>query len=292
MIELKTLVEAGVHFGHQKTKWCPKMKPFIWGHRKGIHIIDVSKTANALTKAGKFLESLAESNKQILWVGTKPAAKEIVQAAAVGLNDPYISNRWVGGMLTNYSQVKKSVTKFLHYQDILTRAAEFPYTKKELNIIQKSVERLRSTIGGIVKLSWPVGAIVVIDVKREATAIKEAMQAGIPVVALVDTNCDPSGIQYIIPGNDDSPKSIKVIVDYLAQSIAEGKKRSKVDESAAEVAVVEPIIDIVEAIALADDIEDVDAEGTKRTPRAKKAVSVEEAPKVKKAPRKAAPKAK
>lgn len=232
MIDFKKLVEAGVHFGHQKTKWCPKMRPFIWGHRKGIHLIDVSKTAANLEKAAQFLKETAERNQPILWVGTKPAAKEIIQAAAINLQQPYINHRWVGGTLTNYSQVKKSVTKFLHYQDILNKAADFPYTKKELNIIRKTVDRLHNTIGGIVKLNWPIGALVVIDVKREATAIKEAVQAGIPVVALVDTNCDPSGITYVIPANDDSPRSIKLLVDYLANAVAEGKKNAKAVEPA------------------------------------------------------------
>lgn len=237
MIDYRKLFESGVHFGHQKTKWCPKMKPFIWGHKDGIHLIDISKTANAMEKAANFLKDVACEGRQILWVGAKPAAKSVIEPLAAELNQPYITNRWVGGTLTNFPQVKKSVTKYLHYKDILSRADEFPYTKKELNIIKKTIDRLEHTIGGIVKLSWPVGALVVVDVKREATAIKEAVKAGVPVVALVDTNCDPSGIDFVIPGNDDSAKSISVVMQYLAEFVREGKKLAKdkkIEESTVE----------------------------------------------------------
>jgi small subunit ribosomal protein S2 len=238
MIDYKKLIEAGVHFGHQKTRWCPKMKPYIWGQRKGVHLIDISKTAQSLEKAVKFLEGVAAEGKTILWVGTKPAAQPIIEKIGMDLNVPYISYRWVGGLLTNNSQVKKSVTKFLHYEDVLQRSDEFPYTKKELSILKKNVDRLRRTIGGIIKLSWPVGAVVVVDVKRESTAVKEALQCGVPVVALVDTNSDPAGIDYVIPGNDDSPKSVKLILDYLAEAVQKGqevaRKAKEAKKAAAE----------------------------------------------------------
>lgn len=227
MIDYKKLVEAGVHFGHQKTRWNPKMKPYIWGHRKGVHLIDISKTAQNLEKASKFLEGIVSEGKTILWVGTKPAAQPIIEKIATNLSEPYISYRWVGGLLTNHSQVKKSVTKFLHFEDVLQRSDEFPYTKKELSILKKNVDRLRKTIGGIIKLNWPVGAIVVVDVRREATVVKEALQCGVPVVALVDTNSNPTGIDYVVPANDDSPKSIKIILDYLAAAVEKGQEAAK-----------------------------------------------------------------
>lgn len=222
MIDYKKLIESGVHFGHQKTRWCPKMKPYIWGHKKGVHLIDISKTAQNLEKAAEYLRSVAAEGKSILLVGTKPAAQAIIERIGTELKVPYINYRWVGGLLTNHSQVRKSVTKFLHYEDILVKSEDSHYTKKELSILKKDVERLKKTVGGIVNLVWPVGAIVVVDVKREATVIKEALQCDVPVVGLVDTNSDPSGISYVVPANDDSPKSIKLILDYLAGFIEAG----------------------------------------------------------------------
>jgi len=244
MIDLKELIKAGVYFGHQKTRWCPKMAPYIWGHRSGIHLIDVSKTANGLEKAAIFLKSLAEQKKPILWVGTKQAAQTLIADTAKSLDAPYINHRWVGGLLTNYPQVKKSVTKLLHYEDVLVKSTDSHYTKKELNVFHKSVEKLKKTIGGIRKLTWPVGAIIVVDVKKEETAIKEAIQSKIPIIALVDTNADPSGIDFVIPGNDDSPKSIKLILDYLAKAIQEGKENS----TKAKVQVVEQVIVVEEVL--------------------------------------------
>ncbi len=226
MIDLKELIKAGVYFGHQKTRWNPKMAPYIWGHRSGIHLIDVSKTANNLEKAAQFLKTIAEQRKPILWVGTKQAAQQTIGDIAKNLEMPYINHRWVGGMLTNYPQVKKSVTKLLHYEDILSKAEDSNYTKKELNHLQKLVEKSKKNIGGIRKLSWPIGAIVVVDVKKEETAIKEAAQSGIPIVALVDTNADPSLVNFVIPANDDSPKSVKLILEYLEKAVQEGKDKA------------------------------------------------------------------
>ena len=247
MIDLKELIKSGVYFGHQKTRWCPKMAPYIWGHKSGIHLIDVSKTAYNLEKASQFLKSLAEQRKSILFVGTKQAAQQIVAYIAKSLEMPYINHRWVGGMLTNYPQVRKSVTKLLHYEDILTKSEESNYTKKELNQLQKSIDKLQKTVGGIRKLSWPIGAVVIVDVKKEDTAVKEANQSGIPIVALVDTNGDPSLIDYVIPANDDSPKSIRLILDYLAKAVQDGKekaaqiKAAKEEVARAEEALNEPV---------------------------------------------------
>jgi len=227
MIDLKELIKAGVYFGHQKSRWCPKMLPYIWGHRSGIHLIDVSKTALNLEKSAEFLKSIAEQGKPILWVGTKHAAQKAVNDIAVSLEMPYITHRWVGGLITNFSQVKKSVTKFLHFEDVLNKSEEFNYTKKELSKLQKSAEKLKRIVGGIKNLTWPIGAIVVVDAKKEETAIKEATQSGVPIVAIVDTNSDPSLINYVIPANDDSPKSIEIILNYLAKTIAQGKEKIK-----------------------------------------------------------------
>jgi small subunit ribosomal protein S2 len=238
-INLKSLVENGLHFGHQTSRWCPKMKPYIWGQKNGVHLIDVSKTARGLEKAASFVEELARDGKSILWVGTKKPAQEVVRAAAIDLNLPYVSHRWIGGLLTNYLQVKKSVAKLLHFEDVLSKSEQFHYTKKELNLFQKVVERLKNNIGGIRKFKWPVSAVIIFDTAKESTALREANECGIPVIALVDTNSDPSGVSYVIPGNDDSPKSIKFVVDYLANAYRNGKNAAK---NAAPVEDVEEVI--------------------------------------------------
>lgn len=229
MIDFRKLITAGVHFGHQTSRWSPKMKPYIWGHKNGVHLIDVSKAAIQLEKAAHFLEKVASEGKAILWVGTKKPAQQSVKDIAAGLNMPFVSHRWIGGTLSNFSQVKKSVTKLLHFQDVLDRSDKFPnYTKKELNIIQKSVKRLQDNIGGITGLAWPIGAIVIVDVRKEHSALKEAVRMGLPVVGLVDTNNDPSGVDFVIPGNDDSPRSIKTILEYLAEFAARGSANAQV----------------------------------------------------------------
>jgi len=219
----ESLIKSGIHWGHQKSRRNPKMDAYIWGTKNGVSLVDVSKTAHQLEKAAKFLESVASEGKQILWVGTKKPAQDVILATANALNMPYVTHRWIGGTLSNYSQVTKSRTKLLHYEDVLARAEKFPfYTKKELNVIQKSVERLNKNVGGIRSLVWPVGAIVVVDILKERSALKEAARMGVPVVALVDTNADPSLVDYVIPGNDDAPRAIKLVIDYLGQAASKG----------------------------------------------------------------------
>ncbi len=235
-IDLKSLIKAGVHFGHQASRWSPKMDPYIWGHRRGVHLIDVSKTAYQLEKAAKFLSEVAASGKSILWVGTKKPAQEIISRTAKTLDMPYVNHRWIGGTLTNFLQVKKSVTNLLHFDDVIAKAGQFAYTKKELNTISKQAERLRKNVGGIVNLKLPVGAVVIVDVRKEQSALKEAVVSGVPVVALVDTNSDPSLVDYVIPANDDSPKSIGLIMEFLEAAVGKGKEAAKKASAAAKVA--------------------------------------------------------
>jgi small subunit ribosomal protein S2 len=222
MVDFKELISVGIHFGHQTARWNPKMAPYIWGFRKGIHLVDVSKTAHYLEKAAKFLEAVASEGKPILWVGTKKAAQKAIEKWGNDLKMPNVTHRWIGGTLTNFPQVKKSVTKLLHFEDILDRAANFPYTKKEFLNFQKMADRLNRNVGGIRNLKWPIGAIVIIDVRKEKTVLNEAQVAGIPVVALVDTNSDPTGVSYVVPGNDDSPKAVNFIIDYLGEAVKRG----------------------------------------------------------------------
>jgi small subunit ribosomal protein S2 len=219
----ETLIKSGIHWGHQKSRRNPKMDPYIWGSKNNVSLIDVSKTAHQLEKAAKFLEEIAAQGKPILWVGTKKPAQESIFSVATALNMPSVTHRWIGGTLSNYSQVTKSRTKLLHYEDVLARSEKFPfYTKKELNVIQKAVERLQKNVGGIRSLTWPIGAIVLVDVIKERSALKEAARMRVPVVALVDTNADPSLVDYVIPGNDDAPRAIKVVIDYLAEAARKG----------------------------------------------------------------------
>jgi small subunit ribosomal protein S2 len=224
MIDFKQLIDAGLHFGHQKSRWCPKMEPYIWGHRGGIHLIDISKTAHAMQKTASFLEAVVARGETVLWVGTKKPAKEAIVQVGLATNMPYVDYRWVGGTITNYAQVKKAVTKLLHYDDVVAKSKEenSSYTKKEVVRIQKLGDRLRRTFGGLKSLTMPIGAVVVVDVRKEQTAILEALAAHIPVVALVDTNADPSGISYVIPGNDDSVKGIAFVLDFLKEGVLRG----------------------------------------------------------------------
>lgn len=234
MIHFQDLVKAGVHFGHQSSRWCPRMAPYIWGQLGGIHLINVAKTAVQLEKAAKFIENTMAEGKTVMWLGTKKPAQTIMTEAAQAVGMPYITHRWIGGTLTNNSQVRKSVTKYLHLKDVIAKADRTRYTKKEFSVFQKMVSRLEKNIGGIVNMAWPIGAMVVVDVRKEYSAVKEAMTLGIPVVALVDTNCDPLGIDYVIPANDDSPKAIKIIIDYLQAAAGRGKATADAKKAEAE----------------------------------------------------------
>ncbi|MBD3273342.1 30S ribosomal protein S2 [Candidatus Dependentiae bacterium] len=223
MINLKDLLKAGVHFGHKTSRWSPKMKPFIWGSKNKIHLIDIAKTSFLLERAGKFLNDVASQGKCILFIGTKKAAQKTIFDIASRLKLPYVTNRWIGGTLTNFDQVKKAITRLLHLRDVVKKPTEH-YKKKELSMIQKEIERLEKNIGGILDLSFPPGAIVVVDAKKERSAIREAINANIPIVSLVDTNTNPEGINFVIPANDDSPRSITFILEYLATIIENGQK--------------------------------------------------------------------
>lgn len=227
MIDFRKLIKAGVHFGHEDSRWFPAMAQYIWGKKNKIHLIDVSKTAFQLERAAQFLESIASEGKQILFVGTKEPAQAIIEEIAKKLGMPYVNHRWVGGTLNNYAQVKKSVTRLLHYEDVIARAEKYPhYTKKELSIIQKNIDRLLKNVGGIRSLNWPIGAVVLVDVTKEKSALKEAVSVGIPVVAIVDTNGDPSLVDYVIPANDDAPSSIEFIIKFLGDAVSMGRKIS------------------------------------------------------------------
>lgn len=237
MIDVRELLASGVHFGHRTSRWSPKMAPFIWGAKNKIHLIDVSKTAFLLDRAQSFLSELVRDGKSILWVGTKKSARDKVQEAATSLNMPFVIHRWIGGTLSNFGQIKKAMTRLLHLRDAITKAGSY-HTKKELSTMQKEIARLEKNVGGILSLTYPPAAIVVVDAKREQSAVHEALRMNIPVVALVDTNTDPSGINFVIPSNDDSPRAIGCIIDYLVAPLQDARAAFEADEKARKAAEV------------------------------------------------------
>ncbi len=221
---LKKLLECGVHFGHQTRRWNPKMKKFIFGERSGIYIIDLEKTEEYLAKACDFVRSIAAKGGKVLFVGTKKQAQDVVAAEALRAAMPYINSRWLGGMMTNFETVCKSLSKLRKLEQMEEDGTLANLKKKEVFSIQKEKEKLIRTLGGIREMAGLPGAIFIIDTKREEIAVKEAMRLGMPIIALLDTNGDPDMVDYPIPGNDDALKSIRYISSRIADSIIEGRK--------------------------------------------------------------------
>lgn len=229
-VDIKALLEAGVHFGHKTSRWHPKMAPFIHSKRQDSHIIDLTKTVEGFDKALPFLAKVTASGKKVLFVGTKKQAKEIVKAAAEKANQPYVTERWIGGMLTNVETITAQIKKL---KDLERRMAsgdlEKRYNKLEVQRYQEEIDELNLKYGGIKDLSGKPGALVVIDVITDANAIKEAKTLGIPVVGIVDTNADPTPVDYVIPGNDDAIKGLQLMLDYFVAATSESavKKEEK-----------------------------------------------------------------
>lgn len=226
-LELKQLLEAGAHFGHQVHKWNPKMKPYIFGERSGVYVIDLGKTIPLAKKAYDFLHKTAASGRSVLFVGTKRQACDVVQSSAESCGAYHVTNRWLGGMLTNYKTIALSIDKLRKVEKMKENGDFTLLTKKEQAKIAKDVAKLEKNIGGIKNMRKLPGAMVVIDPSNETIAVKEANLLGIPVVALVDTNCDPDGIDFVVPGNDDAIKSITLFTDYFSNAVATGAKKAK-----------------------------------------------------------------
>jgi len=221
-IALKQLLEAGVHFGHQTRRWNPKMAPFIFGERNGIHIINLEKTAASLERALEFVKTLTEQGKTVLFVGTKKQAQSAIEEAAKRCGMPFVSQRWLGGMLTNFETVRKSVNRLESIERMGETGDYQFYTKKEIGSLMKEKAKLEKNLAGIRGMKSLPGAVFVVDTKKEEIAVKEANVLGIPVIALLDTNCDPDLVAYPIPGNDDAIRSIKLMVDLVSGSAGEG----------------------------------------------------------------------
>ena len=218
----KDLLDAGVHFGHQTKRWNPRSKPFIFDHRQGVSIIDLGKTHDALTKACQFLEDTVGNGGNVLFVGTKRQAKEIVREAATSVNMPMCVDRWLGGTLTNYETVKKSVAKFKKYQAMETNGEMAKLPRKEESAIKREMTRMQKNFAGISDMGGLPSAMFVVDVNHHKIAVAEAARAGIPCVGIVDTNSDPTTVSHPIPGNDDAVKSIRIIVEAVTAAIQSG----------------------------------------------------------------------
>jgi small subunit ribosomal protein S2 len=216
------LLEAGVHFGHLRKKWNPKMLPFIFAEKKGIHIIDLNKTTESLQEVAGVLKQIARSGKKIMFVGTKKQAKEIVTECARRINMPFATERWLGGMLTNFNTVRKSVKKMQSIDKMLSDGSAESLTKKERLQLQRDRDKMDKVLGGISQLGRVPAALFIIDIGHEHIALAEAKRLGITTFGIVDTNCDPNKVDFAIPGNDDATKSIAIITQYVTAAIAEG----------------------------------------------------------------------
>ena len=216
------LLEAGVHFGHLKKKWNPKMLPYIFAEKKGIHIIDLNKTVEGLEEAAAAMKSIAKSGKKIMFVATKKQAKEIVTEAAKRVNMPFVTERWLGGMLTNFNTVRKSVKKMQATEKMLNDGTLDNITKKERLTLTREKDKMEKVLGGIASISRVPAALFLVDIGHEHIALSEAKRLNITTFGMVDTNCDPNKVEFSIPANDDATKSIAIITNYIVAAIAEG----------------------------------------------------------------------
>jgi len=230
-VDIKALLEAGVHFGHKTSRWHPKMAPYIHSKRQDSHIIDLTKTVEGLEKVLPYITKVAASGKQVLFVGTKKQAKDIVKVAAEKAGQPYVTERWIGGILTNVNTVNTQIKKL---KDLERRMAagdlEKRYNKLEVQRFQEEIDELNKKYGGIKELNGKPGAVIVVDIITDANAVKEAKTLGVPVIGIVDTNANPTPIDYVIPGNDDAIKGLQLLLDYFTAAVTEGAGVVKKEE--------------------------------------------------------------
>jgi len=226
-ISMKALLETGVHFGHRTRKWNPRMKPYIFTERNGIHIIDLQQTMHSLEAAYNLVRDAVANGGTVLFVGTKRQAQESIQKEAERCGMPYITNRWLGGTLTNWRTIKERINELKNLEERRDKGDFDKLTKKEALILERKIEKLDGRLGGIRELHSLPDLIFVVDVRREYTALHESNLLNVPVIALVDTNCDPSGVDYVIPSNDDAIRAIKLLTANLADAVLEGKAMRK-----------------------------------------------------------------
>jgi len=253
-ITMKELLEAGVHFGHQTKRWNPRMKEYIFGERNGIYIIDLQKTLKMFKEASKYVTDVTSAGGTVLFVGTKRQAQDAVAEEANRASQPYINSRWLGGLLTNWVTVQKSVKRLQELDEMATDGRYELLTKKEVIKLERERKHLQTNLAGIKNMKRLPDAIFVIDSNNEAIAVAEARKLGIPVVAVVDTNCDPTVVDYVIPGNDDALRAIRLFASKIADSAVEGVQMvgdKAFAEATADVNVEAPVVDEAEALAAA-----------------------------------------
>ena len=251
VVAMKQLLEAGVHFGHQTRRWDPKMAEYIFQARNGIHIIDLQKTSKKLDEAYAFLKEQAEAGKTVLFVGTKKQAQECVKEAAEKCGMYYVNQRWLGGTLTNFSTIRKRIGRLLELEKMQEDGTFEVLPKKEVILLKKEMEKLEKNLGGIKEMTEVPGVMFIVDPKKEKIGILEARKLGIPVIGLVDTNCNPQDVDYAIPGNDDAIRAVKLIADCMANAVIEGKQGESMEavEEAMEVEEVAEPTDMEEVVA-------------------------------------------
>lgn len=230
VISMKQLLEAGVHFGHQTRRWNPKMAPYIFTERNGIYIIDLQKTVKKIDEAYDFIKSVSEEGKDVLFVGTKKQAQEAIREEALRCNMHFVNNRWLGGMLTNFKTIKTRIKRFDELNKMQEDGTFEVLPKKEVITLKSEMEKLEKNLGGIKNMdSNNIGVMFVVDPRKEKNAISEAKILGIPVVAIVDTNCDPDEVDYVIPGNDDAIRAVKLITSKVADAVIEGRQGEQME---------------------------------------------------------------
>ena len=253
VVAMKQLLEAGVHFGHQTRRWDPKMAEYIFQARNGIHIIDLQKTSKKLDEAYSFMKEQAEEGKTVLFVGTKKQAQECMKEAAEKSGMYYINQRWLGGMLTNFGTIRKRVERLKELETMQEDGTFDVLPKKEVILLKKEMEKLEKNLGGIKEMTAMPGVLFVVDPKKERIAILEAKKLGIPVVGLIDTNCNPEDLDYPIPGNDDAIRAVKLIADTMANAIIEGRQGESMDSD-----VVEEMVEEAEPESMEEVVEEVE----------------------------------
>jgi small subunit ribosomal protein S2 len=226
-VDILQLIEAGAHFGHLTRRWNPKMKPYIFMEKNGIHIIDLKKTQDQIVTVAETLSQVVSEGKRVLFVGTKKQAKNVIETEARRCDSNWVSERWLGGMLTNFSTIRKSIKRLTNIEKQETDGTFDKITKKERLFLTREKDKLKKVLEGIENMSRLPGAMFVVDIKKESIAIKEAHRLNIPVFAVVDTNCDPDDVDFVIPANDDAVKTIELIVKIMADAILEGNNKAK-----------------------------------------------------------------
>ena len=282
VVAMKQLLEAGVHFGHQTRRWDPKMAEYIFQARNGIHIIDLQKTSKKLDEAYAFLKEQAEAGKTVLFVGTKKQAQECVKEAAEKCGMYYVNQRWLGGTLTNFSTIRKRIGRLLELEKMQEDGTFEVLPQKEVILLKKEMEKLEKNLGGIKEMTEVPGVMFIVDPKKEKIGILEARKLGIPVIGLVDTNCNPQDVDYAIPGNDDAIRAVKLIADCMANAVIEGKQGESMEavEEAMEVEEVAEPTDMEEVVASEEVEEPKKAKRTKKV--AEEAEATEETAEVEK----------